>query len=153
MEFTTAVICPPDLSSRPLGLKVEKLIALPAEVLFKAWTTQLDRWLASPASFLGKAELNSPFYFETMHDGIRYPHYGRFLHVDPEKISLTWVSGESGTKGNETVLTIQLAIHEGGTFLSLCHAGFPDELTRDQHQEAWPAILQQMEERMSRPID
>ncbi|KAA6439189.1 SRPBCC domain-containing protein [Dyadobacter flavalbus] len=153
METTMAVICPPDLSTRPYSLQAERLLAFSADVLIKAWTIQLDLWLASPASFLGKPEVNAPFYFETMHDGIRYPHYGRFLAIEQDKVELTWVSGENGTKGTETVLTITLSAHANGTYLNLVHAGFPDETTRDKHQEAWPAILQQLEERMSRPID
>jgi uncharacterized protein YndB with AHSA1/START domain len=153
MESSTAVICPPDLSSRPLGLKVERFIPLNINLLFNAWTKQLDLWLASPASFLGKPEVNAPFYFETMHEGVRYPHYGRFLSIEQNKIALTWLSGENGTKGTETVLTIELTAQGNDTVLSLRHDGFPDENTRDKHQEAWPVILQQLEERLSRPID
>lgn len=153
METITAVICPPDLSARPYSLQTERLMALPMDTLFNAWTNQLDLWLASPASFLGKPEVNAPFYFETMHEGVRYPHYGRFLAIEQNRIVLTWVSGENGTKGNETILTVTLAVHANGTYLNLTHDGFPDEVTRDRHQEAWPAILQQLEARMSRPID
>ncbi|GGB80697.1 SRPBCC family protein [Dyadobacter sediminis] len=153
METTPVVICPPDLSTRPYSLQAERLMALSMETLFSAWTIQLDLWLASPASFLGKPEVNAPFYFETMHEGIRYPHYGRFLCMEHNQIELTWVSGENGTKGSETVLTITLSVHANGTHLHLTHTGFPDETSRDRHQEAWPALLQQLEARMSRPVD
>jgi uncharacterized protein YndB with AHSA1/START domain len=154
METKTTIICPPDLSSRPLGLKVERLIPLPVSKLYQAWTTEFDLWFASPGSFLGKAEPNTPFYFETSHQGTRHPHYGRFLNVEPdERVELTWISGEGGTLGTETVLTIELSSHEEGTFLSLTHAGFPDEASRNSHQDAWPMILEQLQERMSGPAD
>lgn len=154
METKTAVICPPDLASRPLGLKVERLVALPAGKLFKAWTTEFDLWFASPGSFLGKAEPNTAFYFETSYQGARHPHYGRFLSIEEgERIEMTWVSGEGGTEGVETVLTVELSAHENGTFLSLTHAGFLTEESKNKHQEAWPMILDQLEERMSRPVD
>ncbi|WAC14281.1 SRPBCC family protein [Dyadobacter pollutisoli] len=154
METKTAIICPPDLAARPLGLKVERLITLPVHKIFKAWTTGLDVWFASPGSFLGKAEPNTPFYFETSYQGIRQPHYGRFLNIqDEERIELTWVSGEGGTEGAETVLTVELSEHDNGTFLRLTHAGFLNEGSKNKHQEAWPMVLEQLEERMSRPVD
>jgi uncharacterized protein YndB with AHSA1/START domain len=154
METKIAIICPPDLSSRPLGLKVERLIGLPIDLLFKAWTTEFDLWFASPGSFLGKAEPNTPFYFETSYQGTRHPHYGRFLSIqEGVRIDMTWVSGEDGTGGVETVLTIELTAYENGTFLSLTHAGFLNEESKNKHQQAWPMILEQLEERMSRPVD
>ncbi|MHA4740178.1 SRPBCC family protein [Dyadobacter sp. MSC1_007] len=154
METKTAIICPPDLAARPLGLKIEKVLNLPPEKLYQAWTTQLDLWFASPGSFLGKPESNTPFYFETSYQGIRHPHYGRFLALEePQRVEMAWVTGEGGTLGAETVLTIELSRLENGTFLSLTHAGFPNEATRNNHQDAWPTVLEQLEERMSRPAD
>ncbi|MCF0050823.1 SRPBCC domain-containing protein [Dyadobacter sp. LJ53] len=154
METQSTIICPPELTSRPLGLKVEKLIALPVSTVFKAWTSQIDLWFASPGSFLGKAENNTPFYFETSYQGVRHPHYGRFLTVrENEKIELTWVTGEGGTEGAETVVTVDLSGLDNGTFLSLTHAGFASESSRNNHQDAWPVVLAQLEERMSRPAD
>jgi uncharacterized protein YndB with AHSA1/START domain len=154
METSSTIICPPELTSRPLGLKVEKLIALPASKLYKAWTSQIDLWFASPGSFQGKPEPNTPFYFETSYEGIRHPHYGRFLSlVENERIELTWLTGAGGTEGAETLVTVQLATHDNGTFLTLTHAGFASEAARNTHQEAWPSVLSQLEERMSRPVD
>lgn len=154
MEAQITIICPPDITSRPLGVTVQRLMKLLPRKLFRAWTTELDLWLAAPGSFLGKPEPNTPFYFETTHQGIRHPHYGRFLHLDePERIELTWVTGEGGTEGAETVVTVELTPHEEGTFLRLTHAGFPNDNARKRHGDAWPAILDQLEERMSRPAD
>lgn len=154
METQSTIICPPELNSRPLGLKVERFIALPVSKVFKAWTSQIDLWFASPGSFLGKAENNTPFYFETSYQGTRHPHYGRFLTVlENEKVEFTWVTGQGGTEGIETVVSVTLSTHENGTFLSLTHAGFATEASRNKHQDAWPAILEQLEERMSRPAD
>lgn len=154
METQTQIICPPDLTSRPLGLTLDRFIALPIETIFRAWTTQFDLWLASPGSFLSRGEVNTPFYFETYHQGIRHPHYGRFLKIEaPHKVEITWITGEGGTEGAETVLTIELTAHDETTFLHLTHAGFPNEASRNKHQEAWPYILDQLENRMSRPAD
>jgi uncharacterized protein YndB with AHSA1/START domain len=142
MEAQTTIICPPDITSRPLGVTVQKLIKLLPRKLFRAWTTELDLWLAAPGSLLGKPGPNTPFSF------------GRFLHLkEPELVELTWVTGEGGTEGAETVLTVELTPHEDGTFLRLTHAGFPNESARKRHEDAWPDVLDQLEERMSRPVD
>lgn len=64
-------------------------------------------------------------------------------------IKMTWVTGVGGTKGAETVVTVELLPEDGGTRLKLTHAGFPDEESRDKHEQAWPLVLAQLEERMA----
>jgi len=46
------------------------------------------------------------------------------------------------------VVTVELTPENGGTRLQLSHAGFPDEESRDRHQQAWPMVLAQLDERM-----
>ena len=74
-------------------------MALSPDVLFRAWTQQIDRWFAAPGTALMRGEVDAVFYFET-----------HFL---------------------------------------LSHAGFADERSMRQHEEAWPLVLAQVEQRMS----
>ena len=135
MPRTTETI-QPDLSSRPFRMTVERTMTAPPRVLFKAWTEQLDRWFAAPGTVLMRPEVNVPFFFETRYGGERHPHYGRFLRLEPDRlVEMSWFTA-AGTRGVETVVTVELTPLEEGTALRLQHVGFPDQESRDGHAEA-----------------
>jgi uncharacterized protein YndB with AHSA1/START domain len=147
---TTAPICPPDLSSRPHALTIERTMTTPPDLLFHAWTQQFDRWFAAPDTVVMRAEVNAPFFFATQYAGALQPHYGRFLRLEPSRlVELAWLTGAAGTKGAETVVTVEFTPSGSGTRLRLTHAGFLDEASRDQHREAWPLVLDQLDQRMA----
>lgn len=142
-------ICQPDLSNRPLQFTVERTMQADPSLLFRAWTQEIDRWFATPGTVLMKGEVNSAFFWEVQHEGNRYPHYGRFLKLEPDRlIELTWLTGQGGTKGAETVVTVELIPQGSGTQLRLTHAGFLDQESRDQHKQAWPFVLENLDKQM-----
>ena len=88
-----------------------------------------------------KGDVDTVFFFETHFEGQRHPHYGRFLVIVPERtLLLTWVTA------------VELAPDNGGTQLRLTHAGFPDEESRDRHEQAWPNVLAHLDRQMSSDV-
>jgi hypothetical protein len=61
---------------------------------------------------------------------------------------IIWLTGVPGTKGYETVVTVELTPKGEGTHLRLSHAGFPDEETKNRHEQAWPVVLAHLERQM-----
>ncbi len=89
-----------DTTTELSEVSIDRIMRASPDIIFRAWTKQLDQWFAAPGSVLMKAESDQPFYFETHFEGRSHPHYGRFLQLVPgQLIELTWVTGSPERAG------------------------------------------------------
>lgn len=140
------IISYPNLLNRPYSLQIEREMGVSIDVLYEAWTKGFGRWFAAPDSVIMEAKVNSVFFFETEFNGMRHPHYGRFLKLEDNRlVEITWIT--AGTKA-ETIVTVEFVSKDNSVMIKLTHAGFPDELSRNQHEEAWPNVLEQLDKQL-----
>jgi uncharacterized protein YndB with AHSA1/START domain len=111
-------------------------------VIYDSWTKGIDRWFAAPGSVHMDAKDGGEYSFETEHEGTRHPHHGKFLHLEKDRlVEMTWVTGEGGTEGAETVVSIEIAPEGTGSVVDLKHSGFPNEASMQRHEQAWVQVL------------
>jgi len=136
----------PDLEARPATIVIEKHMKSDAHKIFKAWTVDFDLWFAEPKELIMSAEIDKPFFFYNRRDWGRHAHYGRFLEIEQDRlVEMTWLTGNGGTFGAETVIRIELLSQAEGTLLRLVHSGFEDELAAKAHQDNWPIALNELD--------
>lgn len=143
----------------------QRTIAADRETTFAAWTDPelLEAWMSfreSGGSGLpvmtgaGNARIapaeGAPFTLDMLTreaDGTerRWNHRGHILAADPPThLALTWIS--EGTGQATTVLTLDFADAQGGTALTLTHAGFATREMADEHAQGWDLLLDLLNE-------
>jgi uncharacterized protein YndB with AHSA1/START domain len=140
----------PNLSDRPHGARVERMMRASSQVLYQSFTTGWEGWFALDRALVADPVVNGQLFFVVEHEGKRHPHYGRFLVLEPgRRVELTWVTGKDGTQGAETVLSVDLEPRAGGCALTLTHRGFYDQERADHHGKSWEQILDVLDNRLA----
>lgn len=121
------------------------------EQVFDAWVNpaSVKAWLADGGKAIVDAREDGLFYLEMPFEDRKYPHYGRYLRIDrPRLLEFTWIS--EGTRGKESVVTIELVAHGGKTELTLTHEGLPNQEMAESHKNGWSEFLTSLTRRLGK---
>jgi uncharacterized protein YndB with AHSA1/START domain len=121
------------------------------EQVFDAWVNpaSVKAWLADGGKAIVDAREDGLFYLEMPFEDRKYPHYGRYLRIDrPRLLEFTWIS--EGTRGKESVVTIELVARGGKTELTLTHEGLPDQEMAESHKNGWSEFLTSLTRRLGK---
>lgn len=145
-------------SGSSIALRVTRSLTHPREEVFAAWTdpVRVSRWFAPSDDFTVVVDRLEPrvdgtFRIEMRHAGGEvHVAQGRYLEVTPPaRLKFTW-QWENQPAGGETLVTIELSSKGQETELVLTHERFPDERTREKHQQGWIGCLDRLEAALSR---
>jgi uncharacterized protein YndB with AHSA1/START domain len=129
-------------SAKPLlELTVSRTMdAAPADV-FDAWVNpaKVGAWFGT-ARVIMHPTVDGLYYFGVQHEGRTWPHYGRFLRIEPPRlVEQTWMS--ESTHGLESVVTFSIEPAGRGSTVTIRHTGLPNEKEVRNHKEGWTGLL------------
>lgn len=131
-------------------LQLRKILRATRQEVFEAWTTPefVKQWMCpgpQDAVIYVKLDLRIGGLFRVdmrlamgnvVHTGV----YREI--VSPEKLVFTWRS--LGTRDQDTLVTVELLEHEGGTELILTQTQLPDKESTGWQTDGWRGILTQL---------
>ncbi len=128
---------------------VRRLPATP-EVVFAAWTDaeSLKVWMCPGSTSVSTAELDvrvgGQFRIVIRHEEHDTVHTGFYREIlPPERLVFTWTS--TATRGEVTLVTVELRPEGDATELILTHEGLPDADSAAQHESGWQGVVVKLE--------
>jgi uncharacterized protein YndB with AHSA1/START domain len=95
------------------------------------------------------AKVDGLFYHRVDAGGQAWTQYGRFTRLERGKVAEhTWVC--EATKGRESVVTTTFEARDGGTFVTIVHAGVPDDEEGRAQKAGWSWILGALADAMAK---
>lgn len=140
-------------SSQQTSLSLKRTLAAPRDKVFRAWTRpeELKKWFcrASDESLTSiiewdlrvggkyRVEIRSP-------EGKLYRLAGTYREIKPtERLVYTW-KWEEDPEFPETLVTVEFHDRGDSTEVVLTHELFPNEKSREQHQQGWNACIEML---------
>jgi glutathione S-transferase len=119
-------------------LKQSYDLAAPRSDVFRALTDPdvLDTWWTTRSESDPRPAGAFVYTWEFEDASRNHVQSGEYREVKEGRlVSYPWAAG------GETIVTFRLEDAEGGTRLTLDHTGFPDEGSRDHHDQGWAGFL------------
>ncbi|HRI18143.1 MAG TPA: SRPBCC domain-containing protein [Burkholderiaceae bacterium] len=80
-------------------------------------------------------------------DGTQFAVGGEYREITrPAKVAFTWQWTTGPMPGQQTLVEVDFAEHDGGTLVQMRHSGFPAAAARDAHRQGWNATLNHLTE-------
>jgi uncharacterized protein YndB with AHSA1/START domain len=139
------------------NLECSRLIPAPPDEVFDVWIDPScpgGPWFspetdAQTSKTILDARVDGLFYHCVMAGGQSWTHYGRFTRLERGRLAEhTWVC--EATKGRESVVTTRFEARDGGTFVTLVHAGIPDDDEGRAQDAGWKWILGALADSMAK---
>jgi uncharacterized protein YndB with AHSA1/START domain len=136
-------------------LVLTRVLDAPRSLVFAVWTRpeHLVRWWGPKGFTLPFCETDfrpGGAYRFCMRSPAGTDHWVSGVYreiVEPERIVFTWEREDAeGKSGSGSVVTVDLAEHEGKTKLTLHQAVFKSVQGRDEHQGGWTECLERLAE-------
>ena len=128
---------------------VRRLPATP-EVVFAAWTDaeSLKTWMCPGSTYIATAELDvrvgGQFRIVMRNEENETVHTGVYREIlPPERLVFTWIS--TATRGEVTLVTVELRPEGDATELILTHEGLPDADAAAQYESGWQGVVAKLE--------
>ena len=139
------------------SLEITRQIPAPPDDVYDAWIDPHcpgGPWFSPQSAqqqskILFDAKVDGLFYHRVAAAGQTWIHYGLFLRLERGKLAEhTWVC--EATKGLESIVTTTFEARDGGTFVKVVHAGFPDDEAGRAQDMGWKWVLGALAESMAK---
>jgi uncharacterized protein YndB with AHSA1/START domain len=137
-----------------LDLRFERQIGAPPERVFDAFTdpagqrefygTDAPGWVVDSRCDLRVGGVWSVSFGPSPDELYRHEHVFEAIER-PRRILLTTTETRPDGSSFDTRMEFTFAPHDGGTLMTLVHAGFPDEVLRDEHTRGLPNAFDRFE--------
>jgi uncharacterized protein YndB with AHSA1/START domain len=140
---------------RPI-VRVTRMLAAQPKTVFAAWTDAegFKEWFCPLAmrTVVAELEVRVGGHLRIVMRGDDGDTEIRGVYREvrpPTRLVFTWTS--SGTRGEESVVTVELRAMGTQTELTLTHELLPDEDSRTRHQRGWESIIGKLSDALARP--
>jgi uncharacterized protein YndB with AHSA1/START domain len=145
-------------TSEKTSLEITRFIRAPRERVYGAWTdpAQLKQWFGpenvQTRNFTADVRVGGTYRWDlTDPDGEEMSAFGEYRELIPgKKIVFTWKwDDDENWEKHNSIVTVELFDHDGGTEVRLTHEKLPSEESRDRHTEGWTSLLETLEKFVS----